>query len=202
MIPIRGEKPKKKKNFRNYKYQPWQYQKILQKGDIPDYNDVIVIAKNITNPRTQALFVLLYLTAGRITEVVGTLRKKDIALKEIKDRQVMLIKMVNRKHKKRRFKYIPVPIDKEHILVEMIIRYLAPLYDNQILFDFQKSRAYKLIRKSTNMGCHWIRHLRLTHLVLDYDFNEHILTKFAGWTDARPSKHYIELRISDILDSY
>jgi len=184
------------------KNKPWAIQKELQKNEIASYGDVKVIASNISNVRTRALFILLYLTAGRISELCMELRKKDLNMVYKKGRDVLLIRIVNRKNKKRKWKTIPIPIDKEETLLKLLNEYLRDLNENDVLFNFGKVRAYQLLMKETGFNNHWIRHIRLSHLVIYHDFNDQLLTRFAGWTDSRPAKHYIELRWTDILDKY
>ena len=189
-------------NWEQTDFKPWGLQKSLRKDRINTEGDVKVIAANIKDLRTKALFIMLYLTAGRVTEVCGELKKKDIELQYKHNRAVMLINMPNRKHKTRHFKDIPIPIDKEEVLIKFLNEYLKIKYMEDILFNFGKIRAYQLIRGATGFNNHWLRHLRLTHLVLNHDFNEQLLVRFAGWTNSLPAKEYMEIRWSDILDKY
>ena len=189
-------------NWEQTDFKPWGLQESLKKKRIPTEGDIKVIVANISDIRTKALFIMLYLTAGRITEVCGELRKKDIELKYKRNRAVMLISMPNRKHRTRHFKDIPVPLDKEGVLIKFLNEYLKTKYMDEILFKFGKIRAYQLIRGATGFNNHWIRHLRLTHLILNHDFNEQLLVKFAGWTNSLPAKQYMEIRWGDILDKY
>lgn len=183
-------------------YKPWGLQKSLSKQKIPHEGDIKVIAANLKNLRTRALFILLYLTAGRVSELVYELKKKDLVIQHKRGRTVLLINMPNLKHRKRHFKDIPVPLDKEEALLELLNHYLKTLQDNEVLFNFGRIRSYQIIRQATGWNNHWIRHLRLTHLVLNHDFNEQLLVKFAGWTNSLPARAYMEIRWTDILDKY
>ena len=190
-------------NWEKTGFKPWGLQKSLKRRKIASENDVKVMAANIEDIRTRALFIMLYLTAGRVSEVVeSSIKKQDIELKYKQHRAVMLIKMPNRKHRKRHWKDIPIPLDKEGVLIKMLNEYLKTLFTEDYLFKFGKIRAYQLIRGATGWNNHWLRHLRLTHLVLNYDFNEQILVRFAGWTNSLPAKEYMELRWTDILSKY
>ena len=110
--------------------------------------------------------------------------------------------MPNRKHKTRHFKDIPIPLDREEVLLELLNQYLKTLKNTDVLFNFGRTYAYRLIRQAVGWNNHWIRHLRLTHLVLNHDFNEQLLVRFAGWTNSLPAKQYMEIRWTDILDKY
>jgi len=183
-------------------HKPWGLQAALKKNRIPHEGDIKVIAANIKDNRTKALFIMLYLTAGRVSEIVYELRKKDLVIQYKRGRTVLLINMPNRKHRKRHFKDIPIPLDKEEALLNLLNQYLKTLREDEVLFNFGKIRAYQLIRKATGWNNHWIRHLRLTHLVVNHDFNEHLLVRFAGWTNSLPAQEYMEIRWTDILDKY
>jgi hypothetical protein len=181
----------------------WQSQKVLKANkNSTTPNDIVIIAKGIKNPRNQALFVILYLTAGRISEVVRSLYRKDLSEQEVDFRRVILFRMNNRKHRKQNFKNIPIPYDKEKELLDIIFPWLDDKDLEQCLFPFTKTRGYQIIKKETGWNPHWIRHLRLTNLAVYNDFNDQLLVKFAGWTDSRPSKEYMELKWKDILQKY
>jgi len=184
------------------KKKPWGVQKELQKQEIPTPGDIRVIAGNIKDLRVRALFIMLYLTAGRISEVCYDLKKKDLELVHKRGRDVLLIKLKNLKNRTRKFKTIPVPLDKELELIQMLNEYLGTVHEDEPLFDFGKIRAHQLLMKHVGFNNHWLRHVRLTHLTAYYDFPDQLLVRFAGWSDSRPAKSYSELRWSDILDKY
>ncbi len=181
--------------------------------------------------RARALFAMYYLTACRVSEVVKVtelwekkyekvdgkykavskeriphdylgIRKEEIKFEEVKGKPCMYIRTENRKHKTRQTKRQPIPIELEQPIVEFIKEYTKDLNDDSILFSFQSKRATQIITESTGFNIHFIRHIRATHLVTKYDFNEQALIKFMGWTDARPAKYYMELSSSDIFEQF
>lgn len=189
------------------KIQPWSKQKLLKKGKIPSINDIIIIANEL-ELRTKALFILAYLSAGRIQELVRdknkklpSIKKKDLIVIDKKNRKIMLIGIRNEKNKNKTNKEIPIPLDREENIRfwNLLIEYLNQLELDDELFPFNYQRAYKLLIE-TGFNPHWLRHIRLTHCVTIYDFNEMELMQIAGWSDPRPAKHYIELRWSDLLN--
>jgi len=179
----------------------WDKQKELQQQKIPSMVEMKNILISIPDERHRVLLTLMYLTAGRVSEIVEDLKKGDIFFTERKERKVMLIDMPNKKHKKRKRKEIPIPLDREDegFFAQIIINYLRFLSDEDVLFGFSRQRAWQITQKY-GFNPHFLRHIRLTHLVVYHDFNEFLLAKFAGWTDTRPAKHYMELRWTDILD--
>jgi len=52
----------------------WEKQKELQKkyslNDLPDLNELVSMVNECKEERTRALFSILYLTGGRISEIV------------------------------------------------------------------------------------------------------------------------------------
>lgn len=134
-------------------------------------------------------------------EYIG-IRKKDIVLKKIDSKLCMLIRTENRKNKSKLTKRLPIPLGKELTIVSFVIEYLKLLDDEDILFPFTHKRAQQIINDTTGFNVHFLRHIRATHLITKYDFNEQLLVRFMGWTDARPAKHYMELRSHDIFRQF
>lgn len=52
------------------KNKPWSTQKLLKKKEIPERGQIISIANSIPHLRNRALFIISYLTGGRISEIV------------------------------------------------------------------------------------------------------------------------------------
>lgn len=181
----------------------WSKQKELQKNlDRPSLNDIKTMAEQIEDLRVRALFIIGYLTGGRVSEIVRAVRKKNINFIERDDRKIMLITMPNLKHRERHVKDIPIPFDREPELLNMFMEYLGTLGGEDYLFDIGRNQAYKLLQKYVGCNPHYLRHIRATHLVVYYDFNEHLLMQYMGWSDTRPAKAYVELKWNDILQKY
>lgn len=132
---------------------------------------------------------------------LGT-RKCDIKHKEILGYKCLEIRIENRKNKKRHTKLLPIPIEKEKVIADYVLNYIEKLGEDEVLFKFCRRRAAQIINETTGFNLHFIRHIRATHLITDYDFNEQMLVKFMGWVDARSAKAYIELRSSDIAREF
>lgn len=180
------------------KKEPWTFQKALQKsGEIPTIGEIRIRLLSIPKPEEKFLLSLMYLTAGRVSEVLKC-RKTDISLGVKRDREILLVRLKNLKSRKRLFKDIPIPIDREPDLTKFIMQYISSREGS--LFNIKsRQKAWRVARKY-NFSPHWLRHLRLTHLVTVYDFNDQLLKLFAGWSDTRYAKHYMELRVGDFLD--
>jgi len=177
---------------------PWVHQNKLKRIDIPSYSKILRYVKEIEDKKVRALFSILYLTAARISEVVRRMEKKDIEIIEKDGKKIMLVTLFNEKNKQRKIKKIPINIEKEYPLVVAFLEYVDSIEDD-VIFKFSRKHAFKLLRKYVGVNPHYIRHIRLTHLVTEFNFNEYELKIFAGWTDTRPAKSYIEMRWSDLI---
>lgn len=199
----------------------WSRQKYLKKEKITPLKEIVGIAQAIEDKRKRALFVLSYLTAGRCQELVRykgydmingkkvfngerrpSIKKSDLEIEERGGRKILVINLRNEKNKDRLRKEVPVPLDlKENIIFyNMLVPYLNTLGNYDELFPIGYNRAYEII---TSLGKkwnpHWFRHLRLTHLVTIYKYREHQLMMYAGWSDSRPAKRYLEMNWEDLL---
>ena len=227
---------------------PWKKQRILKKEDIPEQEQIIDMAMEFTNLKHRALFIIAYLTAGRISEIVkrnflyknnyltekvlnektglevmrivrnenespmiesrdkvelnypGILRR-NIIFKNKQGKDVMIVSMQNRKSPDFKRKNIPIPIAQEAELIRLLREYIDNLQPNDPLFDFTISKAEKIISK-INMNPHFLRDIRLTHMVTIYDFNAFHLAKFAGWKNADPAEKYVRLGVTDLIAKY
>lgn len=189
---------------------PWDKQNYLRKEKVPEVREMIDMAKEIQDDRGRALLILTYLTAGRMQEIVRSSRNKesrssikgsDIKLEEKEGRKVLLINLRNEKNLTKHRKDIPVPLDIEENkqFFNMLVPYLNSVGTDE-LFPFSYKRAYALLKKLTpDWNPHHLRHIRLTHLVTVYGYREYQLTMYAGWTDPRPAKHYLQMRWEDLL---
>jgi integrase len=113
-----------------------------------------------------------------------------------------LIRVENRKNKRRTTKNQPIPIEKEKGIAVFLHRYIKPLQKDALLFPFSSQRATQIINQVSGFNVHFIRHIRATHLVDLYDFNEQALIKFMGWTNSQPATRYIELKSSGIMRQF
>lgn len=200
----------------------WTKQKELQKQDLPSLAEVTRIARNIKELRVRALFVCLYLTGGRISEICNAkltriinrktretkvfefdgLRKQDIEQGIKNNIKVLLFKLRNLKNRKTKSKTLPVPVERERELVEMLNEYLDLLEPEDILFDFSRQRAWQLLDEEVVWNPHWFRHLRTTHLIKYYDFSDQLLVRWTGWTNSQPAQGYLEFRWGDFTDKF
>lgn len=171
--------------------------------------------------RAKALFAMYYLTGCRASEVTKCMdlrvmrdkevmykhndfhgiKKKHIKLGVIDGHKCLIVRTENRKNRSRKSKRLPIPIELEAPIAAYLFEYLKRLKPDMILFPFGAKRATQIIN-TTGFNIHFIRHIRATHLITKYDFNEQLLIKYMGWTDARPAKYYMHLKSFDIFRQF
>lgn len=205
IIPIIVPFPRETQEIEPYESnplsKPWEVQRKLKQIPIPTPQEILNIGLKISDDKLRALFSILYLTGARIDEVARSLRKKDIEIIERDGRKIALFTLRNEKHKNRRFKQIPIPLDREieKEIFKLAIPHLDTLQLDEYVWDYIGDYGRRLLVREIGINSHWLRHIRASHLVTYYDFNEHLLMLFMGWTDGRPAKHYMELRWFDLL---
>src|SRR3990172_772865 len=172
------------------------------------------VAKSIPNIRNRALFILEYLTGGRVGEIVCRVQKSDfekIILNGVSFLQIN--NLHTEKNRKRPVRELIFPIEKEKMLIDMLYEYLDSVNDDDILFNFTRQRAWQIIHpiilknkpialQKTLNGNHYLRHCRNTHLALIYDFNEYELQEWNGWSDIRPARVYVHVKKKDIARKF
>jgi len=90
----------------NYFRDSSELPKLNRADDLLTKQDVLDVAKNIENPRYQALFIVEYLTGSRISELVGenSIRKQDFERKMVRGKQFMYINNVKTLKKRKNSK--------------------------------------------------------------------------------------------------
>lgn len=133
-----------------------------------------------------------------------SIKKSDIKIDNQWKENVLTFRIRNLKNRqpKERVKVIPFIINNEfdRKLKQVIDTYLAGLDMDDELFPITKRRAEQIL-EVVKVNPHFLRKLRLTHLVRYYNFSDQKLKVFAGWSDSRPSKEYIKIGLKDLIDS-
>lgn len=104
------------------------------------------------------------------------------------------------KRKVKALRSIPVVYKPQEMpFITILLDYVNKLSDEEELFPIGRSWSYQLLEK-VGLFPHYLRHIRLTHLAIDYSFSEMELQRFTGWTDGRPTKAYVHLNVSDLIE--
>ena len=126
---------------------------------------------------------------------------RDLTFTEIDGKEILIVRMANRKNKNYKKKNIPIPVDREPEFVKVIEKYIEGKELDEPLFPFGVGHAEKIMRK-IDMNPHFLRDIRLTHLVTVYNYNAHQLVKFAGWQNIAPAERYIRLGVNDLIANF
>lgn len=230
---------------RNKANKPWQRHRAWKRkdGTLSFINLVELISNSFKTLQERAFFSCVYLTAGRISEIlpkkhlfkhtyekvkVGDkemtarnkakspiiasteqiphnytgLRKENITFEEIDNIKIMRFFIENRKNPKNVTKNIPIPIVREYAMVAMIKEYIKDLEPESVLFPFSVSKGEGIINKAAGLNAHFLRHIRATHLTMDYEFTEFQLMMFMGWQDGTPASKYIRIDWTKLVKNY
>lgn len=125
------------------------------------------------------------------------IRKKQV---EIHQDTIMVYGVRSLKRKKSLLRNIPIiRNDRESWFIDTFLTHLNRLEDDDYLFDITRIRAYQIL-KEIGLFCHYLRHIRLSHLAMDYDFNNQEIKQFTGWTSSRPADTYVSLNVTHLTD--
>lgn len=186
----------------------WKIQKELLKQPIPTHEQMTQTILNGASERGRLLACALYLSAGRISEVVS-LKGNNIELTQhryfhpvtyaMSLRDLLIFKnMQNKKHRRRHYKDIPVIVDKNKELVEYLINNIDTGNEYPI-FPFTRRLAQMIIKKDFGFNPHYVRHVRLTNLVRTSRISAIELMKIAGWSSTSEADRYLELGYEDVV---
>lgn len=175
--------------------------------------------------QTRLIFFMLYLTGGRISEVMQ-IRRRDITEETIEGVPVVMVKLITRKNRKEPQREIPIVKNSSHSdgkMLDEVLRALeaATYSPDSFLFVLSKKTYERMIKRLTAnldafewndfgirervsfqdfpLFCHYLRHCRATDLVKVYGYTVLELTKYMGWSDPRMSSTYIHLNMKDAV---
>ena len=173
--------------------------------------------------RNKALISLLYLSARRISEILGRVhvtkdgkilewdgvRVKDFSRRKQKTRdgqtvEVLVMRCQILKKKKEKRKDVVMRLDDKPF-ASHIVRWLQHVEEkwgrNAKVFEISPERCLQILKQlDPNINNHWFRHMRLSHLaefLSPYQLNERI----AFWSSLTPALTYVHSRVSDYLEA-
>jgi len=170
-------------------------------SEVVSQPELLYIINKIPVLDYKALACFLYLTGARVSEIVKSLKVKQITIATIQDQDFIIIngiECLKRKAGNEAVRTIPINVKREIEFIEPIKDYIAFKKDEDYLFNFSRQRAWVVIKQHTGLWCHYFRHLRNTHLATIYNFDSEALRKFNGWTDSKPASYYVHLRYDDL----
>lgn len=148
--------------------------------------------------RERALFSMLYLTGARVSELVGLdgILVGDMTKEKAGDRDIYVIKVTTKKHRRHPIRSIPVPYDNYKFFIDQIVSYISTvgLKDTDKMFGFTPRHTRRLVNNLLGREWfpHYFRHIRISHLS-EAGFTAEELRTFGGWTDYRQIGNYSHL---------
>jgi len=182
----------------------WAVQREMSNEPIPTPKDIIALASLIKDERSRALFSLLYLTAGRVSEVISLEERQIRKVKRKEGYAVYIENIPSRKNPDKKFRDLPILIDDRRLesrkpLCEYVFAYLKKRKGKRV-FDFGSRRAEQLLFESTGMNPHWVCHIACTHLS-KFIFKGDVfkLRKWRGWKTIDQAVIYAEYVVEDLI---
>lgn len=154
------------------------------------------IIYSLENEEDRVLFMIQYLTASRISEVLA-LTPKDFFIEEIKGKKFLFIRMPVLKKRNSIEEKMP-PIDFNDEFVPHILNYIKKFKEDEKIFKISRHLAWARLNKIKRMRTHTFRKSRLTELVRKYGWDVFDLVKFVGWSSAAPAIAYVRQDTKDL----
>jgi hypothetical protein len=110
-----------------------------------------------------------------------------------------------RKETKPVYRLLPIPYTTFHKeLLDSIIGYIKrkDLKENDFLFTFTRRTGYTIIKRWFGFRTHFMRHIRLSHLVSLFSYHPSKLMKYAGWTNIKLTNVYVHQDWRDLAKGY
>lgn len=148
------------------------------------------IRNNRENPRLNYLMLVLYYYGLRISEALS-LEKRNFKIYRDKksDKEYLQVTTRTLKNRKDKSRTLYVPINQPYIME--LYQFVRASPDNQV-FNISRQWARVLIQRlMPNVSPHVFRHSILNGLAQDEE-TEFALQSFAGWSDSRPAKSYVQ----------
>jgi len=112
-------------------------------------------------------------------------------------------------YKKYPEKYLKLLYDYDSKIFAFLESYLEildkinPNSQTYYLFPIARMTAHRYISDvfDKKYYCHWLRHSRFTNISKDFNFNELMMTQFAGWKTSQPAREYVHLTQDTLFDA-
>lgn len=173
---------------------------MIRYTEVTPYNQMENFFNKCPNPYWQRIARGLYYTGARAGELIQ-IKQNDI--EEDKDNSTFINVMLHtEKNPHSPIRYIPISSDKEIEGVSIFMNNKDGLVFPPYKESIKTTSFLRVMRKRFNkfwgVAPHYFRHCRLTHMVTEFDFNDQELVKYAGWSDSKPAKWYMSLKVADL----
>lgn len=195
-----------------------------------DIDTVAQLAKQYPAPYDN-LFRICYLYGLRINEALALSPKDFTRSTDNYGRPALIAQVMTEKNRQTPLRVVPAVMaasDKatpfqqiETQITKAIDNYIASLPRDALLFPgITRQKAFYYFNKYSidvralvvkerkiielpgfKLHPHYLRHVRLTHLVEEYNYSTIALMQYAGWTDPRPASVYLQLDWRHLSDA-
>lgn len=159
------------------------------------------IKNNKENPWVNALIICLYYYGLRISEALA-LNPRDFKLFKHKKsgREYLQVRSPTLKNRTNKSRTLYVPLDQPYI--QQLYEYVRSVHSPRV-FDYSRQWARVRIQKLLPfVSPHVFRHNILNDMA-QQGLNEFSLEGWAGWSDARPAKNYVQkVKARETADRY
>lgn len=157
----------------------------------------------IKNLKHKAFIGILYLSACRISELLGTreyknpitgLIRSQIKYEVLEGQSVILLQEVTtlKVRDSQSVRNIAIKYKGNEKLIGPFLEYIKSLEPESTVFSFSRKTGYNYVRRYLGLFPHYLRHLRLMEYATDYEFTDLELRSVTGWRNAQMSARYTE----------
>ena len=193
--------------------------------------DVVILGNELRDVELRALYYVLYLSAGRISEVLNMRVKDIIYAQDDVGKDIAVFSLITEKNKGHPIRNIPAcyndPKDAkkyyyEKSMIDFIKEYTSGMLGEEYIFKINRVKAWKMFTKAMstavraktpvtgkpindymlNIHPHYLRHVRISHLRIYYSADVISLMRVAGWSNVNQCKTYLHLGYKDLAKMF
>jgi integrase len=152
--------------------------------------------------RDRALVALLYLLALRISEALRLKKSQFLFPEDTGHNDRIIVRGIKlsksrvkgkpRRDQYRQENWLPL-VGPRAKLTQFVLEYLKELKDDELLFPFNRTRAWQIIHKMTGATCHWFRAFGEDFLYSQWDKDLLAVSDYVK-VDPRTLSQYIRRR--------
>lgn len=171
--------------------------------EVPRYIDMPAVLTACPNPDWRNMATAIYYTGARSGEMIQV-KVKDVNQDE-HNPDFLNITLPTEKNRTQVSRIVPISITQEPEGAALFADLARARPPEELLFNWgdQPTTLLRKMRYNFNhyyagVAPHYFRHCRLTHLVIKFGYGSHELKQYAGWSDERPARVYVHLRVEDL----
>lgn len=188
-------RPKKKDHRMRKRIDPRQRHK-------PTTDELYSLLSCIIDDEKRALCVFLYLSGARVSEVMRSIRRFQISVRQLEGNEFMLLQDVPTLKKRgggdKNPRTIPLSMQREGKMIRLMTPWINQVPATEFVFRATRKWAYTVVRGCLGWHPHFLRHLRTYHLKTEYHLNDSEVMEWNNWSDTRPVTRYGRIGWADL----